>query len=125
MSLSSRTEGRKVAFCAESALQYVLGDLSRTYFVGNAPMGHMVILPTDKVPDIQNANIVALVLFAISEFDSFLYFFLGQQFFFKSQVIATNKFKIGKCEDFVWITKDELLEYLPEQAEFLNKMIIS
>ncbi|KAL5856192.1 hypothetical protein ACOSQ3_006026 [Xanthoceras sorbifolium] len=89
--------------CAESALQYVLGDLSHTYFVGNAPMGHMVIQPTDKVPDIKSYK----------------------QFFFKSQVIATNKFKIGKCEDFVWVTKDELLEYFPEQAEFLNKMIIS
>lgn len=48
-----------------------------------------------------------------------------QRFFFKSQVIATTKFKIGKCEDFVWVTKDELLEYFPEQAEVLSKMIIS
>jgi hypothetical protein len=48
-----------------------------------------------------------------------------QKFFFKSQVIAKNKFDIGKCEDFVWVTKDELMEYFPEQAEFLNKMIIS
>ncbi|TXG61497.1 hypothetical protein EZV62_012860 [Acer yangbiense] len=89
--------------CAESALKSVLGDLSHTYFVGNAPMGHMVIQPTDKVPDVPSYK----------------------QFFFKSQVIATNKFQIGKCEDFVWVTKDELLEYFPEQAEFLNKMIIS
>ncbi|BBG97944.1 hypothetical protein Prudu_007216 [Prunus dulcis] len=50
---------------------------------------------------------------------------LRKQFFFKSQVIATNKFNIKKCEDFVWVTKDELLEYFPEKAEFLNKMIIS
>lgn len=48
-----------------------------------------------------------------------------QKFFFKSQVIAKNKFDIGKCEDFVWVTKDELMEYFPEQAEFFNKMIIS
>lgn len=48
-----------------------------------------------------------------------------QKFFFKSQVIAKSKFKIGKCEDFVWVTKDELMEYFPEQAEFFNKMIIS
>ncbi|EEF50594.1 DECOY, putative [Ricinus communis] len=88
--------------CAESALQSVLGDLSHTYFVGNAPMGHMVIQPTDTAPDAGY-----------------------KQFFFKSQVIATNKFRIGKCEDFSWVTKDELLEYFPEQAEFLNKMIIS
>ncbi|KAB1210610.1 putative protein phosphatase 2C 1 [Morella rubra] len=47
---------------------------------------------------------------------------MGHMFFFKSQVIATNKFKIGKCEDFVWVTKDELLEFFLEQAEFLNKM---
>ncbi|KAG4938117.1 hypothetical protein JHK86_044258 [Glycine max] len=50
---------------------------------------------------------------------------LKSRFFFKSQVIAKNKFDIGKCEDFVWVTKDELTEYFPEQAEFLNKMIIS
>ncbi|KAI3966293.1 hypothetical protein MKW92_004935 [Papaver armeniacum] len=71
--------------CAESALQSVIGDLSHTYFVGNAPF----------------------------------------RFFFKSQVIAANKFNVGKCEDYVWVTKDELLEYYPEQAAFLNKMIIS
>ncbi|KDP46856.1 hypothetical protein JCGZ_24065 [Jatropha curcas] len=89
--------------CAESALQSVLGDLSHTYFVGNAPMGHMVIkTTTDDAPDAGY-----------------------KQFFFKSQVIATNKFEIGKCDDFVWVTKDELLEYFPEQAEFLKKMIIS
>ncbi|PSS24232.1 54S ribosomal protein [Actinidia chinensis var. chinensis] len=89
--------------CAESALQSVLGDLSHTYFVGNAPMGHMVIQPTENAHDLQRLK----------------------RFFFKSQLIATNKFKIEKCDDFVWVTKDELLEYFPEQADFLNKMIIS
>ncbi|CAL1408152.1 unnamed protein product [Linum trigynum] len=88
--------------CAETALQSVLGDLSHTYFVGNAPMGHLVVQPAEKAPDHGY-----------------------KQFFFKSQVIATNKFKIGKCQDFVWVTKDELLEFFPEQAEFFNKMIIS
>ncbi|OMO90331.1 Ribosomal protein L46 [Corchorus olitorius] len=87
--------------CAESALRSVLGDLSHTYFVGNAPMGHMVIQPTENVPEPY------------------------KRFFFKSQVIDTNKFNIGKCEDFVWVTKDELLEFFPEQAEFFKKMIIS
>ncbi|KAH9731757.1 39s ribosomal protein l46 [Citrus sinensis] len=89
--------------CAECALQSVLGDLSHTYFVGNAPMGHMVMQPAEKMPDVPSYK----------------------QFFFKSQVIASNKFTIGKCEDFVWVTKDELMEYFPESAEFLNKMIIS
>ncbi|XP_008233590.1 PREDICTED: 39S ribosomal protein L46, mitochondrial [Prunus mume] len=89
--------------CAESALKSILGDLSHTYFVGNAPMGHMATQSTEDVPDSPYVK----------------------QFFFKSQVIATNKFNIKKCEDFVWVTKDELLEYLPEKAEFLNKMIIS
>ncbi|XP_065859764.1 uncharacterized protein [Euphorbia lathyris] len=88
--------------CAESALQSVLGDLSHTYFVGNAPTGHMVMPSIDKAPD-----------------NSY------KQFFFKSQVIGTRKFKIGKCDDYVWVTKDELLEYFPEQAEYLNKMILS
>ncbi|CAN6705001.1 unnamed protein product [Malus baccata var. baccata] len=82
--------------CAESALKSVLGDLSHMYFVGNAPMGHME-QPEENI----------------------------KQFFFKSQVIAANKFDIGKCEDFVWVTKDELIEYFPEKADFLNNMIIS
>lgn len=89
--------------CAESALKSVLGDLSHTYFVGNAPMGHMVVQPTNDLSDLSSFK----------------------RFFFKSQVIATNKFKIGKCEDHVWVTKDELMEYFPEGADFLNKMIIS
>lgn len=33
--------------CAESALKSVLGDLSNTYFVGNAPMAHMVVQPKE------------------------------------------------------------------------------
>jgi len=37
--------------CAESALQSVLGELSHTYFAGNAPMGHMVIQPTDDAQE--------------------------------------------------------------------------
>lgn len=37
--------------CAESALNSVIGDLSNTYFVGNAPMGHMVIQQTENVPE--------------------------------------------------------------------------
>ncbi|CBI40412.3 hypothetical protein AAG906_027485 [Vitis piasezkii] len=88
--------------CAESALESVIGDLSHTYFVGNAPFAHMVIQPTENVPDLPSFK----------------------RFFFKSQVIATNKYDVGKCKDHVWVTKDELVEYFPEQAEFLNKMII-
>ncbi|MBA0826609.1 hypothetical protein Goarm_011439, partial [Gossypium armourianum] len=37
--------------CAESALAFVLGDISHTYFVGNAPMGHMVIQQMENVPE--------------------------------------------------------------------------
>nr|GME17688.1 39S ribosomal protein L46, mitochondrial [Ipomoea batatas] len=89
--------------CAESALESVIGDLSHTYFVGNAPMGHMVTQPGEN-----NKGVSSL-----------------KRFFFKSQVIAANKFDVSKCVDFVWVTKDELLEYFPQQAEFLNKMITS
>ncbi|MCI22539.1 39s ribosomal protein L46 mitochondrial-like-like, partial [Trifolium medium] len=89
--------------CAESALKSVIGDLSNTYFVGNAPMAHMVVQPKEE-----QAGSASF-----------------KKFFFKSQVIAKNKFDIGKCEEFVWVTKDELMEYFPEQAEFFNKMIIS
>ncbi|KAL3829693.1 hypothetical protein ACJIZ3_018495 [Penstemon smallii] len=89
--------------CAESALKSVVGDLSHTYFVGNAPMGHLIVRPSEN--DQANQSL--------------------KRFFFKSQVIATNKFDIGTCEDFVWVTKDELLEYFPQHAEYLNKMIIS
>lgn len=84
--------------CAESALESVLGDLKHTYFVGNAPMGH-IAMPNKDTPSFT-------------------------RFFFKSQVIATNKLNI-KCKDFVWVTKDELLEYFPEHNEYLTKMIIS
>nr|DAD23811.1 TPA_asm: hypothetical protein HUJ06_025274 [Nelumbo nucifera] len=71
--------------CAESALKSVIGDLSKTYFVGNAPFAHMVIQSTGDAPDLPSF----------------------------------------KCEDHVWVTKDELMEYFPEQAAFLNQMIIS
>ncbi|KAI3416748.1 uncharacterized protein J3R85_015112 [Psidium guajava] len=94
---------RTLRKCAESALESVLGDLSHTYFVGNAPMGHTVMQQTEDSVEVPSFK----------------------RFFFKSQVIATNKFNIRKCKDFVWVTKDELLEYFPEQAQFLNKMIIS
>ncbi|KAK9684723.1 hypothetical protein RND81_10G227800 [Saponaria officinalis] len=86
--------------CAESALKSVLGDLTHTYFVGNAPMGHMNV-STEKT-DLNPRK---------------------QRFFFKSQVIASNKFDVSG--DYVWVTKDELLEYFPEEAEYLNQMIIS
>lgn len=89
--------------CAESALNSVIGDLSHAYFVGNAPMGHMVIQPTESSHDLQPLK----------------------RFFFKSQVIGASKLNIGKCDNFVWVTKDELLEYFPKNAEFLNKMIIN
>ncbi|KAL8519759.1 hypothetical protein ACS0TY_010629 [Phlomoides rotata] len=41
--------------CAESALASVIGDLSHTSFVGNAPMGHMVLQPSEneKVDKVQ------------------------------------------------------------------------
>ncbi|KAL0739862.1 hypothetical protein Bca4012_081375 [Brassica carinata] len=89
--------------CAESALKSVLGDLTHTYFVGNAPMAHMAIQPTEETPDLPSYK----------------------RFFFKCSVVAASKYNISNCEDFVWVTKDELLEFFPEQADFLNKMIIS
>lgn len=80
--------------CAESALESVLGDLSDTCFVGNAPMGHL---------DLQSFK----------------------RFFFKSQVVERKKYDIKKFKDLVWVTKDELLEYFPQHADYLTKMIIS
>ncbi|XP_078432266.1 decoy [Wolffia australiana] len=89
--------------CAETALKSVIGDLSHTYFVGNAPMAHMPFRPADGTPDGQTFK----------------------RFFFKSQVVGTDKYKIGKCKDFAWVTKNELLEHFPDQSAFLNQMIIS
>lgn len=89
--------------CAESALKSVLGGLHNTYFVGNAPMAHTTVGSKENSPDITSFK----------------------QFFFKAQVIGTTKLSIGKCEDYVWVTKDELMEYFPEKAEFFNQMIIS
>lgn len=45
--------------CAESALNSVIGDLSHAYFVGNAPMGHMVIQPTESSHDLQPLKVVS------------------------------------------------------------------
>lgn len=62
--------------CAESALKSVVGDLTHTYFVGNAPMAHMAIQPTEEMPDLPsykartNVNGVLLVL-VISEAQDF------------------------------------------------------
>ncbi|KAK1272511.1 hypothetical protein QJS04_geneDACA007852 [Acorus gramineus] len=88
--------------CAEAALNSVVGDLSDMYFVGNAPMAHMVVQPKEETPE-------------VSPF---------KRFFFKSQVLGRDKYTVGKCEDYVWVTKDELMEYLPEHTELLDKMII-
>ncbi|KAF7108090.1 hypothetical protein CFC21_108627 [Triticum aestivum] len=88
--------------CAESALKSVLGGLDNTYFVGNAPMAHMV---TEQKEDS-----------TVSPFK--------QRFFFKSQVIGTTHLDIRRCEDHAWVTKAELLEYFPEHKDLLNKMII-
>ncbi|KAG6522008.1 hypothetical protein ZIOFF_019142 [Zingiber officinale] len=89
--------------CAEAALKSVLGGLSHTYFVGNAPMAHMAVELKDDEPKIPSFK----------------------RFFFKSQVIGTSKLHIGNCKDFVWVTKDELIEHFPEHSSFFNKMIIS
>ncbi|GJN00963.1 hypothetical protein PR202_ga18190 [Eleusine coracana subsp. coracana] len=83
--------------CAESALKSVIGGLNNTYFVAMLqwPICHPLI---------------SLCIL--------------QRFFFKSQVIGATKYDIGKCKDYAWVTKDELLEYFPEQKDFFNKMII-
>lgn len=98
-------------------------------------MGHMVIQPTESNNDLQPLKVVfsapntisgssfnQLCLFSYVSYDLGI---LCQRFFFKSQVIGASKLNIGKCDDFVWVTKDELLEYFPENAEFMNKMIIN
>ncbi|CAA7409586.1 unnamed protein product [Spirodela intermedia] len=89
--------------CAESALKSVIGDLSHTYFVGNAPMAHISVEPAHAAPECPSLK----------------------RFFFKSQVVGADKYSVGKCRDFAWLTKDELIEHFPHQAAFLNQMIIS
>ncbi|KAG8471336.1 hypothetical protein CXB51_036928 [Gossypium anomalum] len=101
--------------CAESALASVLGDLFHTYLIGNAPMEHMVIQQMENVPE----------PFKVFQAKWLYYLPLILIHFFETQVVDTNKFNIRKCEEFVWVTKDEHLEYFPEQAEFFKKMIIS
>lgn len=50
--------------CAESALESVIGDLSHTYFVGNAPMGHIATPPSEKNKDNSSFKVCELwVLF--------------------------------------------------------------
>lgn len=43
--------------CAESALESVLGDLSHTYFVGNAPMGHTVMQQTEDSVEVPSFKV--------------------------------------------------------------------
>lgn len=43
--------------CAESALKSVLGGLSHTYFVGNAPMAHMAVESKDDEPKIPSFKV--------------------------------------------------------------------
>uniref|UniRef100_M4CK32 Uncharacterized protein n=1 Tax=Brassica campestris TaxID=3711 RepID=M4CK32_BRACM len=88
--------------CAESALKF-LGDLTHIYFVGNAPMAHMAIQPTEETPDLPSY----------------------ERFLFRCSVVAASKYKISNCEDFMWVTKDELLAFFPEHAEFFNNTIVS
>lgn len=52
--------------CAESALESILGDLSHTYFVGNAPFAHMVIKPAENMPDVSAFKVNAFVLHILS-----------------------------------------------------------
>lgn len=90
--------------CAESALKSVIGGLSNCYFVGNAPCAHIAVQSKQSGDEDPS------------------YF---KQFFFRSQVIASQSYKVSKCDDYVWVTKDELLEYFdPEQQPFLQKMLI-
>ncbi|KAH0881952.1 hypothetical protein HID58_058048 [Brassica napus] len=53
------------------------------------------------------------------------HFFEKNRFFFRCTVVAATKYKISNCEDFMWVTKDELLAFFPEHAEFFNNTIIS
>ncbi|KAJ0988190.1 hypothetical protein J5N97_006546 [Dioscorea zingiberensis] len=64
--------------CAESALESVIGGLSHTYFVGNAPFAHMTLGPTEDSP-----NVPAF-----------------KRFFFKSQLRQVNSgmFNHSFCE---------------------------
>lgn len=48
--------------CAESALESVIGGLSHTYFVGNAPFAHMVIQPTENEPDLPSFKVHFFVM---------------------------------------------------------------
>lgn len=43
--------------CAESALKSVIGDLSNTYFVGNAPMGHMIMPPKENDKELSTLKV--------------------------------------------------------------------
>ncbi|CAG7873651.1 unnamed protein product, partial [Brassica rapa] len=90
---------KKCMILRGSALKF-LGDLTHIYFVGNAPMAHMAIQPTEETPDLPSYK----------------------RFLFRCSVVAASKYKISNCEDF---SKDELLAFFPEHAEFFNNTIVS
>ncbi|WZY91434.1 hypothetical protein YC2023_063763 [Brassica napus] len=66
-------------------------------------MAHMAIQPTEETPDLPSY----------------------ERFLFRCSVVAASKYKISNCEDFMWVTKDELLAFFPEHAEFFNNTIVS
>ena len=55
--------------CTVSALQYVIGDFSNTYFVGNAPMGHIATKPTENNEDLSYFTVMWDILFFKREID--------------------------------------------------------
>lgn len=78
------------------------GKKCAVYPMGNAPIGHLSYLHTD------------------SEFDG------TKIFFYKSRIIgdAELQLKPHRAEDFVWVNRDELKDYLEsELASYMHKII--
>lgn len=84
--------------CAEKALAGNVGTSMETYFVGNAPCGH---LSTPSQPN-------------------------SVRFFFRSQFLVGNvTLSNRRLEDYAWVTKEELVNYVdPQEYEFYAKLLI-
>lgn len=64
LSENTKLAASKYLQCAESALKSVIGDLSHTYFVGNAPMGHLIVRPSESDSSLKVSNLFLSATFS-------------------------------------------------------------
>lgn len=107
--------------CAEAALHSNLGKHLETYFVGNAPCGHLENSET-------NTKVLQIFFPAVVNFFyCFIPFvnFAIQVFFFRSQILGGNLKLNQQLKDYAWVTKEQITDFIePQHLDFFNKLLI-